>query len=198
MPLPPNPAVHDQTVLPIEPLEEPASQVAQRIIANYGRLIRIMQCRLRDRELAIESINEASAIALEHARAGRLVASATVPGYVLGIAGNVLRNRRRDPDNHHPELRAEDAALLELARSEEESALARERLEQSVRAVIAALGSARDREIVKRFYLDEELKEAICREMRVSPPLFDKVVFRARQRMTALLSTLGFRKGRLN
>ena len=52
----------------------------------------------------------------------------------------------------------------------------------------------RDREVVKRFYLDEEDKDAICRDLGLSALHFDKVIFRARQRMRSLLEARGFRR----
>ena len=60
--------------------------------------------------------------------------------------------------------------------------------------VVESLPTPRDREIVRRFYLDEEEKEAICRDLGLSPLHFDKVIFRARQRMRKLLEERGFKK----
>jgi RNA polymerase sigma-70 factor (ECF subfamily) len=60
--------------------------------------------------------------------------------------------------------------------------------------VLEALPVTRDREIVKRFYLDEEDKERICGELGLSPVHFDRVIFRARQRMRAMLESMGIGK----
>ena len=57
-----------------------------------------------------------------------------------------------------------------------------------------SLPTVRDREIIKRFYLDEEDKAEICRSMGLSPLHFDRVMFRARQRVRVLLETKGFDK----
>ena len=64
----------------------------------------------------------------------------------------------------------------------------------SVRSLIESLPTARDREIVKRFYLDEDEKDVICRDLGLSALHFDKVIFRARQRMKALLEARGFKR----
>jgi RNA polymerase sigma-70 factor (ECF subfamily) len=63
-----------------------------------------------------------------------------------------------------------------------------------VRELIAELPTERDRLIVKRFYLDEEDKGVICDELGLSPLHFDKVIFRARQRMKDKLEIRGFKK----
>ena len=168
--------------------------VAEAITASYPRLIKIMYCRVRNRDLASDLINEASVIALEHTRAGRQISAEQLPGYVLSIAMNVLRNQRRDPDNRRELRVTADAALNELP-WQDDDAFDIERMKQSVRAVVAALTTARDREVIKRFYLDEETKEVICSELNLSALQFDKVIFRARQRMKALFVTLGLHEG---
>ncbi len=49
-------------------------------------------------------------------------------------------------------------------------------------------------EIIKRFYLDEEDKAEICRSMGLSPLHFDRVIFRARQRLRSLTGSEGLRQ----
>jgi len=67
-------------------------------------------------------------------------------------------------------------------------------LVRQVESIIASLPTLRDREIVKRFYLDEEDKAEICRSLGLSPLHFDRVIFRARQRMRLLMAAKGFDK----
>jgi RNA polymerase sigma-70 factor (ECF subfamily) len=51
-----------------------------------------------------------------------------------------------------------------------------------VRAVLAELPSERDRQVLFRFYLAEEDKDQICRDLGLSSLHFNRVVFRARER----------------
>ena len=53
---------------------------------------------------------------------------------------------------------------------------------------------ARDREILVRFYLQEEEKDAICRDLALEADQFDKVLHRARARLKELLESHGLRK----
>ncbi len=57
--------------------------------------------------------------------------------------------------------------------------------------MLESLNMARDRAIVQRFYLHEEDKETICRDLGVSSAQFNLVISRARQRMKRLLDTRG-------
>ena len=53
------------------------------------------------------------------------------------------------------------------------------------------LSVKRDREILRRFYLLEEGKASICRELDLSPTHFDRVLYRAKQRMRELIKQRG-------
>jgi RNA polymerase sigma-70 factor (ECF subfamily) len=55
-----------------------------------------------------------------------------------------------------------------------------------VRAVLGALDSDRDREILFRFYLAEDDKARICRDLGLTALHFNRVLFRARERFGQL------------
>jgi RNA polymerase sigma-70 factor (ECF subfamily) len=48
--------------------------------------------------------------------------------------------------------------------------------------VLAELPSERDRQVLFRFYLAEEDKDQICKDLGLSSLHFNRVVFRARER----------------
>jgi len=103
-----------------------------------------------------------------------------------------MRNHRRKMAER-VERRAEASVVDSLPDTNAAADPQDSRLDE-VRSIIESLPTLRDREIVKRFYLDEDEKDAICRDLGLSPLHFDKVIFRARQRMRALLEARGFRK----
>lgn len=168
----------------------------QFIRQHYAGLYALLQRRIGDASVAAEMLNEAVAIAIVHARQGRVAQPERLAGYVFRVAMNLYRNYRREFDNR-AELRAAGDAIQYLPgdRGADEGLGAD--IVQEVRMIVAALPTARDREIVKRFYLDEEEKDDICRSLGLAPLHFDKVVFRARQRLRALLEAKGFRKSDL-
>jgi RNA polymerase sigma-70 factor (ECF subfamily) len=63
-----------------------------------------------------------------------------------------------------------------------------------VKELIRNMGSARDRAILVRFYLDEQDRESICRELHITPDQFAKVLHRARTRLRALLESDGLKR----
>lgn len=161
---------------------------------HYTGLYTLLHRRIGDANIAQEILNEAVLTAITHSRAGRVSDPKRMAGYVFRVALNLYRNHRREYANR-PGVYAsdEDVDQLPSQRATEEAAMDSSIVRQLV-SIIASLPTARDREIVKRFYLDEEDKADICRSMGLSPMHFDRVVFRARQRMRSLLEAKGFEK----
>jgi RNA polymerase sigma-70 factor, ECF subfamily len=168
----------------------------QFIRQHYAGLQALLQRRTGDPAVAAEMLNEAVATAIVHMRQGRVAQPERLAGYVFRVALNLYRNYRREFDNR-AELRAAGDAIQQLhgdaAADDELDA----RIVREVHAIVASLPTARDREIVKRFYLDEEDKGQICQSLGLAPLHFDKVIFRARQRLRALLEARGFSKSDL-
>jgi hypothetical protein len=63
--------------------------------------------------------------------------------------------------------------------------------------MLEEMPAERDRELLVRFYLNDEEKEQICQELKLSREHFNRVIFRARNRFRELLEHRGFWKGDL-
>ena len=106
---------------------------------------------------------------------------------------NLLRNHRRAA-GERADLRAPAAALDALeAGSDSASDLDTSEMAKAVRKLLEDMDSPRDRMLLKRFYLDEEDKASICRELGFSPLQFDKVLHRARKRLRQVVTAQGLR-----
>ena len=64
--------------------------------------------------------------------------------------------------------------------------LAQAQRRSAVHALLAELGVPRDREVLRRFYLQEEDRKAICTALGIDEGHFRKVLFRARSRFAEL------------
>jgi RNA polymerase sigma-70 factor, ECF subfamily len=166
-------------------------QIASMIEGSYGVLLRLVKRKLHDRELAADLVNEAVAISLEQLRSGKLVkVDQGLIGYVFKVSMNLLRNHRRTKHNDI-EARADSSALDNLTATATRDDSDDDRLKRLTREMLKSLNMARDREIVERFYLDEEDKETICRDLGVTSAQFNLVISRARHRMKRLLEARG-------
>lgn len=125
-------------------------------------------------------------LALEKLRRGELREPEKLPGFLAHLARNLAIEHyrkvgRRKTDSVPTEALdrpADGANALDDLLAGEQASLARK--------VIGELGTARDRELLLRFYLREEDREDLCRELELSAPQFNRVLYRARQRFKEL------------
>lgn len=61
-----------------------------------------------------------------------------------------------------------------------------------LRELLDELPVPRDRELLHRFYLQEESRESVCVALDIDPAHFRRVVFRARERLRVALSRRGY------
>jgi RNA polymerase sigma-70 factor, ECF subfamily len=172
------------------PLSE--ADVAALIERNYVGLRLLVSRRCRDQHVAADLLNEAVCTTWAKWQAGKIERPEQIAGYVLQVTMNLLRNHRR-AIGERPEKRADATKLQELPGDTQPSDEAMEReIAAQVKNVIRGMSSQRDRAILVRFYLDEEDKETLCRDLGLSPLQFDKVLHRARGRLRKLLESGGF------
>jgi RNA polymerase sigma-70 factor (ECF subfamily) len=171
----------------------PLSQadVASLIEQNYVGLRLLVARRCRDPQVAADLLNDAVCTTWAKWQAGKIERPEQIAGYVLQVTMNLLRNHRR-AIAERPEKRADAAKLQDLPSDGEpgDETIERE-IAVQVKNVIRGMSSQRDRAILVRFYLDEEDKETICRDLGLSPLQFDKILHRARGRLRKLLESGG-------
>jgi len=167
------------------------SDVSTLIEQNYVGLRLLVARRCRDPQVAADLLNDAVCTTWAKWQAGKIERPEQIAGYVLQVTMNLLRNHRR-AIAERPEKRADAAKLQELTSDGEpgDETIERE-IAVQVKNVIRGMSSQRDRTILVRFYLDEEDKETICRDLGLSPLQFDKILHRARGRLRKLLESGG-------
>jgi RNA polymerase sigma-70 factor, ECF subfamily len=186
--------VHDSNANPAAQSTIDEKSVEALIVRDYPGLRRLLVRHARDPALAADILNDAICTTLEKWRAGQIARPEQICGYVFQVALNLLRNHRRSI-GERPDRRV-DSEVLERTQGTVASMdeLAETGMAQRVRTLLQGMGSARDRTILKRFYLDEESKETICSELGLLADQFDKVLHRARTRLRELLEASGLRR----
>jgi RNA polymerase sigma-70 factor (ECF subfamily) len=138
-------------------------------------------------DLADDLVQETFRIVIERLRHSGLTDPAGLAHFLHGIARNLLiadwrkTARRRtwgDPGELARAVAPAPSALQALLADEEA---------KMVRHLIAELPTARDRELLMRFYIGEEDKETICADLGLESLHFNRVLYRARQRFKELL-----------
>ena len=177
------------------PVADPVSHLAA-VYRDYPGLRALILRRVRDPELAADILQDAAVTTLEKLRSGEIAHPENVGGFLYRVALNHLRNHRR---KDRSALSSADA-LDELPASENDADWENVRGRQwatAARRMLEEMPVARDREVLVRFYLDDEDREKICRELRLSEEHFNRVIFRARNRFRELVEHRGFRKADL-
>jgi RNA polymerase sigma factor (sigma-70 family) len=167
------------------------SYVSALIAKDYVGLRLLLTRRTGDSQAAADLLNDAVCTTWEKWCAGQIQRPEQIAGYIFQVAMNLLRNRRRlvaDRSERRANIEQLDREKITAASAEHE---AEEHIAERLKSLVLAMESQRDRNVLVRFYLDEEEKESICQDMRLDARQFDRILYRARQRLRQLLSLRG-------
>jgi len=165
---------------------EPAAEAT--MVERYSRGLRfLLRRKTRDPHLAEDLLQETWAIALVKIRANGLDKPGRLAGYLCGIAKNLALGEARRVNRQRTTVNSEIVDLIPDKSSNPFRAVSRAEVCIEVRKLLDNLKKERDREILKRFYVWEEEKESICSRLGVDGVHFNRVLFRARQRLKSAI-----------
>lgn len=167
------------------------------LYVRYRRpLLQIFLQRRIDRDVAQDLLQRTFLQAIKKIRAEGLEDPSKLGGYLYRTACNLATAywrgeiaRRQDVDSQ--DLREVRDEALSL-----EERVDHELLAKCVRTLLRRLPLARDREVLVRFYLQEESKQDVCRALQLSDLQFNQVLWRARQRFGEILRKSGVSRAR--
>ncbi len=165
----------------------------EELVARYGLGLEVVLAQLtRDPSLAEDIRQETLALVLTKLRGGELREPEALPGFLRSVARNLLIADRRKEARYSSLDQEPNAAALTPgpARPPAAAPQLRQLLADEeagrVRQLLGELRFQRDREILVRYYLTSDSKDEICRRLDVDPGLFNRVLYRARQRLREL------------
>jgi RNA polymerase sigma-70 factor (ECF subfamily) len=126
-------------------------------------------------------------IAIEKLRSSSLEEPERLVAYLRGVALNLWLGQRRKDTRRATTADTEAVELVADEGAGPFDNVSREQVRRAVGVLLNELGTARDREILTRLYLDDEDKESICAALGVDSTHFNRVLFRAKQRFRELL-----------
>ena len=157
------------------------------LVSRYSRSIRlILLKRTGNPQLASDLSQDTFVVAIRKLRAGDLKKPESLAAFIRQTAVNIsiqhFRKEKRYVNRSDGIIELLDAHSDHKA-EQLDSLTIREILDK----VLDQLSIARDREILRRFYLRDEDKEKICDDLLLSATHFDRVLYRAKQRMRKLI-----------
>jgi len=154
------------------------------MIERYSRGLRfLLRRKTRDTHLAEDFLQETWAIALVKIRDNGLDEPGRLAGYLCGIANNLAMNESRRVNRQRTSVNSEIVDLIPDESANPFRQVSRAEVCKQVRSLVDDLKKERDREILNRFYVQEEDKESICSHLGVDGVHFNRVLYRARQRL---------------
>ena len=179
----------------METTDATQSGSGQQVILRNMAGLRAQLARVTgNMELASDLLQDAVVTALQKLRAGQISDPAHLDGYVYRVALNHLRNYRRKD-------RSRTATSEELSEPVESTESSRpvkdlevDQWARLVKQLLQQVPLARDRELLVRFYLDEESKQELCQAFGLTELHFNRVIHRARDRFKDLLQRRGLTK----
>jgi RNA polymerase sigma-70 factor (ECF subfamily) len=146
--------------------------------------------RLASDAMTAEDIcNEAFRRLFDRLCQGPLSEPDKLPAFLAQTARHIAQEHRRAFATHHTST-GQDRAIADIADPATEdaaSAVLAVTRAKAVRQVLQELPNPRDRALLVRFYLRDEPKADICRDLGLTEEHFNRVIFRARERLRALL-----------
>ena len=160
----------------------------EELVQRYSRGVLYLLRRLgASPELAEDLHQDTFRIVLERLRHKGLADPAGLAAFLRATARNLLIAERRKTARRRTEADDEELARTEHPAPSQLSAVLLDEEAETVRRLIRELPSDRDRQILLRFYVAEEEKEAICTDLGLDSLHFNRVLFRARQRFKEIL-----------
>lgn len=109
--------------------------------------------------------------------------------FLHATAVNLARNEARTYRRRNTHADTETLETIAAAAPSAPELVDRERLAASIRELIGELATARDRKLLRRFYLGREDKADLCRALDVTSEHFDRILYRARKRFREIAET---------
>jgi RNA polymerase sigma-70 factor (ECF subfamily) len=163
------------------------------VYRDYPGLRALIMRRVRDPQVAADLLQDAAVTTLEKLRAGEIAQPHCIGGYLYRVALNHLRNYRRK-DRTSVSSSDEIEAIADREEDGDPAGIDRAQWAHAARQLLQELPTARDRDLLMRFYLNDESKESICGSLGLSEEHFNRVLFRARNRFRALVERRGYGK----
>jgi RNA polymerase sigma-70 factor (ECF subfamily) len=159
----------------------------EELVQRYSRGVSVLLRRAtNDRALAEDLYQETFRICVDKIRRGELREPEKLSGFICNIARNLAVESFRRVSRMGRQVSLEAAESIADESSSHLSRLLEDEKAKIIRQVLDELPSARDREVLYRFYVAEEDKERICQDLGLSSLHFNRVLYRARERYREL------------
>ena len=154
---------------------------------TYSRaILLLLLSKTRNPDIAKDCCQQTLLIALIKLRAGEIVKPESLLSFLRNTATNVAKTHFRK-ERRYISLNEETFSAPTGTGNDAEHDIDCETIRLMLNDILDLLTVERDREILRRFYLRDEDKSIIRRDLDLSAAHFDRVIYRAKGRLRQLL-----------
>jgi RNA polymerase sigma-70 factor (ECF subfamily) len=159
-----------------------------RLVERYSNGLRyLLLRRTRDDERAQDLLQDTLYIAITKLREIELDEPARLAGYLRGIAIRVALNDGRRRQREPYPMAVEAVAQVPGREPRQFDDVARDQSRAAVHKLLKSMPVKRDRELLRRFYVEDQDKDEICKALDLNSLHFNRVLYRAKNRFRKLL-----------
>lgn len=182
----PNASTSPQSL--IQRIQAGDRQAETDLVHTYWRsLFYIINKRAQDPHLAADITQEALIIAIEKGRRGLFKNGHGLTAFIRQTGINLLLSHYRKEKRRGTDTSDDIDVQFPHQQAELAAQLSQQQLAAITQQVLAELSTARDKDLLLRYCVYDQSKQQICDELGLSPDHFDRVLYRARQRLKQLL-----------
>jgi RNA polymerase sigma-70 factor (ECF subfamily) len=171
----------------VSKIESGDRQAEDELARHFAPTVRVILLkRTRNPQLANDLCQDTFVVALRRLRAGELRKPEALSAFIHQIAVNLSIEHYRY-EKRFVSVEDEIISIHSAHRDRKGQDIDHEKARGLIDRALSELGMPRDREILRRFFLQDEDKQSICVALELSSEHFDRVLFRAKQRMRKLI-----------
>ena len=159
---------------------------AEFVEACSNHLLLLLRNCTKNPDIASDCCQKTLLITLKKIRAGDIRKPQSILAFLRRTASNVVITHQRT-ENRYKNLGGSVCRLTGQVENPATKELDLEVVKCALTKLLSQLTVPRDREILQRFYLNEESKSSICWDFGIKPEHFDRVLYRAKQRVRLVL-----------
>lgn len=163
------------------------SVAESELAKHFSRGLKLMLLkRTGDPDLASDCCHDTLLLVIQKLRSGEIEKPESLEAFIRQIAVNISIQHFRKEKRYV--FQTDEIIERQAAPTDRQiDALDQARSRRAIHELLEQLAVPRDREILKRLYLREEDKREICGALEISSAHFDRVLYRAKQRMRELI-----------
>ena len=160
----------------------------QELAERYWKgLFYIVRQRCKDAQLAADITQDAILVVISKARAGKINEPKALTAFVRSTGLNLVSGHFRKEQRRATDAVGETQFEVMDDRMDVSRVVESKQAVELVTRLIGEMPVERDKDILKSYFVEEQSKQDICKRLDLSLAHFDRVLYRARNRLKKLI-----------